>query len=141
MTLRPPRGAHHEHPLKTFANKPERLAFVKVKIATAPAWALRALEIVAARQTTEEFGAEVTAEDNGVGFTGLDAGILTSFAKQYEAWKIKPASNRYPTPLSEKQMNLLMKKMGKYAKQVIAAELAKFDEIYPVVHQKNKGVA
>ena len=73
-----------------------------------------------ASQTAAEKQAEQTTDDNGVGFTGIDAEILSSFAKQYEArgW------------LTPKQMALLRKKMRKYWRQVLTAcDLIKLDSL------------
>ena len=52
-----------------------------------------------------------TIEHNGIGFSGPDAEILSSFAQQYQ---------RRGT-LSPRQMNLLRRKMPSYASQVARA--------------------
>lgn len=59
-------------------------------------------------QTSYEKEANMTNEDNGVGFNGADADILSSFAKG-----IKRYGN-----LTEKQMVIARKKMMKYAGQL-----------------------
>ena len=68
----------------------------------------RALVQIFNRQTADEKQIESTEENNSVGFTGVDANILTSFAKQY--------LNR--NFLSPKQMVIARKKMKKYWKQL-----------------------
>jgi hypothetical protein len=83
--------------------------FVKTKLEKDPAWSKRALLRIFEFQTREEQHEEHTLFHNGVGFTGTDGKILSSFAKQLE---------RKGT-LSEKQMYLLMKKMPKYWSQVV----------------------
>ncbi len=91
--------------------KTNTTSYVKMMLATNPAWAVKALvRIYQENQTSEEQAAEVTNQDNGIGFTGTDAGILSSFANFYLR------TGR----LSDKQMAILLKKMPKYHKQVIA---------------------
>ena len=80
---------------------------------TNPQWAIRGLMRVYKEQTASEKEAEATRENNGVGFTGTDAEILTSFAKQVER-----DNGRYPLPLSPKQLAILFKRMPKYAGQL-----------------------
>ena len=84
--------------------------FVRGKLANDTRWALHGLTKIFDLQTEEEKEYETTSVHNGVGFTGTDGEILASFAKQYikRQW------------LSEKQMAILMRKMPKYWKQIIA---------------------
>jgi hypothetical protein len=93
----------------TPTTKKAQVAHYKEKLGTDARWALRGLMRVYAEQTESEKEYEVTAYTNGVGFTGVDADILTSFAKQYER----------RGSLSEKQMALLFKRMPKYAGQLL----------------------
>jgi hypothetical protein len=102
---------------KFFPSHKARIAHVKQMLGTDASWAIRALEIVHAGQTAYEQTCERTTDLNGVGFTAFDAEILTSFAAQVIRWK---ANKTYPTPLSDKQMALLFKRMPKYAEQVFA---------------------
>lgn len=83
--------------------------FVKEKLATNKVWATTALLKIFDFQTKEEQKAEYTKDANGVGFSGVDGEILSSFAKQY-------ASRGF---LSPKQMDILYKKMPKYWNQII----------------------
>lgn len=66
-------------------------------------------------QTSSEKVTGTTNQDNGVGFNGADAPLLTSFAEQI---------NRGRT-LSEKQMGWARKKMPKYAGQLARIANAK----------------
>ena len=81
---------------------------IKNQLATNPAWALRALVKIYERQTADEQCSGITKEDNGVGFSGVDANILSSFATQ-----VLNGRN-----LSAKQMAIVYKKMPRYWKQV-----------------------
>lgn len=68
----------------------------------------RGLMAIYERQTATEKLTMETVEDNGVGFTGWDARILTSFAEQWRRSQF----------LSHKQFIELMKRMPKYAGQL-----------------------
>jgi hypothetical protein len=85
--------------------------YVKTRLSKDPKWALRALVIMFERQTASEQVAEQTSVKNGVGFGGVDAELLSSFAKQYMSRKW----------LSDKQMGYLFKKIHKYWKQIVDA--------------------
>lgn len=104
----------------TFPTKAARLAAVRAKLATEPKWAVRALTVVYEGQTSQEQQASTTVEDNGMGFSAFDAEILSSFAQQVERWNRADPTRRYATPLSEKQMALLFKRIPKYAGQLLA---------------------
>lgn len=73
----------------------------------------RALIVIFERQTTDEQAYDYTRDANSVGFSGVDAEICSSFAKQYQSRGF----------LSPKQMVVARKKMKKYWKQL--AEIAK----------------
>lgn len=60
-------------------------------------------------QTASEQAAQETHERNGVGFNGIDAAILSSFAQWYK-------SNGY---LSPRQTALARKKLYKYSGQLV----------------------
>jgi hypothetical protein len=86
-------------------------AYVRQQLSTNPVWAVKALiRIFQENQTQDEQVIEATKEDNGIGFTGTDGQILSSFAKQQLA----------RGTLSPKQMVIVFKKMPKYHRQVIA---------------------
>src|SRR6056300_1106739 len=84
-------------------------SYLRDKLANSDKWALHCLEVIYDNQTPLEKGLENTREENGIGFTGVDGEILSSFAKQY--------LNR--GSLSEKQMVIVRKKAPKYWKQVL----------------------
>ena len=114
--------------------KYQKLDFIKHKCATDPRWALRALERIYADQTRAEQAAGHTSEHNGVGFSGVDGDILSSFAEQF-------ARRR---SLSPKQMEILFKKMPKYARQLLNAVEDKGEEpktmapsVNPTRHLRN----
>jgi hypothetical protein len=68
----------------------------------------RALIAIYNGQTQQEKVSQTTVEDNGIGFSGVDAEILTSFAEQFLRRQF----------LSPKQRAILAKKMPKYAGQL-----------------------
>lgn len=82
--------------------------FIKNQLATNPTWAVKALVKIYERQTIDEQNSQSTKENNGIGFNGLDANILSSFAEQ-----VNKGRN-----LSVKQMTIVYKKMPRYWKQV-----------------------
>ena len=82
--------------------------FIKNQLATNPTWAVKALVKIYERQTIDEQNSQMTKENNGIGFNGLDANILSSFAEQ-----VNKGRN-----LSVKQMTIVYKKMPRYWKQV-----------------------
>ena len=84
--------------------------FVKQKLTVNEKWATTALLRIFDCQTKEEQQIEATNVYNGIGFTGCDAKILSSFAKQL----------LYKGYLSPKQKALVMKKMPKYWNQIIS---------------------
>jgi hypothetical protein len=91
--------------------KANTILFVRKQLSTNPAWAVKALvRIYAENQTENEKVRENTTENNGTGFNGQDGQFLSSLAKQY-------INKGF---LSEKQLSFVMKKMSKYARQVVA---------------------
>lgn len=84
---------------------------------------IRALLAIYEGQTSHEKLSMATTEDNGIGFNGVDAEILTSFVEQ---WKRK-------SWLSDKQYALLQKKMPKYSGQLERIAAAK---VAPKVEQE-----
>lgn len=97
-----------------------RKGMIKANITEGPwEWVARAVEVIYERQTADEQQTGSTKHDNGIGFNGLDAEILSSFARQVKRWKDTPApQRRFPVPLSEKQMAIARRKMAKYAGQL-----------------------
>lgn len=81
---------------------------IKTMLATRDIAVAKGVLAIFAYQTAVEQSAEATNQDNGVGFNGADAPILSSFAKQLLKGRT----------LSEKQMSIAKKKMAKYAGQL-----------------------
>lgn len=83
-------------------------SFLREKLSTDDAWALRALEVVYRNQTSAEQATQTTKEHNTIGFSAFDAEILSSFAER----RLRGVS------LTPKQMTTLRKLMPKYHRQV-----------------------
>ena len=84
------------------------VAEIKAQVAASEAWQDRALIAIYNGQTAAEQEAAATVEDNGIGFSGIDAEILTSFAQQLQKRGF----------LSPKQRAIVARKMPKYAGQL-----------------------
>jgi len=84
--------------------------FIIEKLVTDQRWLMRGIAAIYEKQTYDEQQSEATKEDNGVGFNGIDAYILSSFAKQIKAGRT----------LSTKQLAIAQKKMPKYARQLLS---------------------
>ena len=83
--------------------------FIKEKLKTDDRWLCRGILAIFSKQTYEEQNAEATIKDNGIGFNGVDAYILSSFAKQLQkGYKLSP-----------KQLAIATKRMPKYAGQLL----------------------
>lgn len=91
-------------------NKGDLIEFIRTKLGTNEAWAKKALLKIYDRQTQDEKSSESTNHHNNVGFTGADAHILSSFAKQL----------LYKKFLSPKQMAIVLRKMPKYCRQIMS---------------------
>ena len=81
---------------------------IKAKLQVNDAWVFGAIKAIYDNQTDTEQTVGHTIEDNGIGFSGCDAEILSSFAEQI----IQRGS------LSQKQMVYARKKISKYSKQL-----------------------
>lgn len=105
-------------------NKETREQMMRQNLMENDDWAVRALIVVAERQTTSEFEQGVTQDRNGVGFGAFDAQFLTDLAKKAKENLAYPPDRRFhKCGLSPKQMICLRKSIGKYAGQVL--EVAK----------------
>lgn len=84
------------------------------------AWLVRGMLAILQWQTPDEQAHGQTVEDNGVGFNGVDAEILTSFCDQASRYLVEHPNDRdrYTRCLSPKQRELARKKMLKYAGQL-----------------------
>lgn len=92
-----------------YKTKDSLVKALKEQLATRDNQAIKGLLTIYSYQTNEEQDNGYTKEYNGVGFSGFDSEILSSFAEQYKAkgW------------LSPKQMNFVKKYMPKYARQLL----------------------
>jgi len=88
--------------------KTARINHIREMVGTNEKWAVAALLRIYDRQTADEQATQTTRNTNGIGFTGADATILSSFAQQVQAGRT----------LSAKQMMLLRNKIRKYARQL-----------------------
>ena len=82
---------------------------IKELIRTNDKAVIRALLVIYSYQTAHEKACGETIADNGIGFNGVDAEILSSFAEQF---------NRRGF-LSPKQMRIARKKLPKYSGQIL----------------------
>lgn len=92
----------------SFSSKKELQEAIKKQITSSDAQSIKAMLKVYEYQTSDEQESAGVYENNGVGFAGADAEILTSFCKQFTAKGF----------LSPKQMEIVKKKVGKYAAQI-----------------------
>jgi len=88
--------------------KKDRIAHIRTMLASNPQWAIKGLIRIYENQTDDEQANGITSHDNGIGFNGVDSELLSSFAEHI---------NRGRT-MSPKQMDLILKKMPKYARQL-----------------------
>lgn len=90
--------------------KKDLTAALKARLAVDARWAQKGLLRIYKEQTDAEKATSTTREDNGVGFSGFDAEILTSLVEWIQAGR----------DLTPWQVNkVLLKKMPKYAGQLI----------------------
>lgn len=83
-------------------------AFIVERLEKSVKWLYKAVVAIYNGQTQDEKVAKTTSHDNGIGFNGVDAEILSSFAEQIKA-------RGFLTP---KQIEIARKKMRKYAGQL-----------------------
>ena len=100
--------------VQKITSKAQLVSMLKTQLATRPQQAIKGLMRIYANQTEGEQSSGIVISNNGIGFVHVDSEILTSFAKQYER----------KGSLSEKQLEILYKKMPKYAGQLINAAIA-----------------
>lgn len=82
---------------------------IKKKITAERPWTERAVVAIYERQTADEQQDGETRHNNKVGFSGPDAYILSEFARWLNSGK----------HLSQKQLVLAQKRIGKYAGQLL----------------------
>ena len=98
-----------------YKTKDSLVKALKEQLATRDNQAIKGLLTIYEYQTTEEQCEGHTKEFNGVGFSGFDSDILSSFAQQYLTKGF----------LSPKQMNYVKKYIPKYANQLIRLSILK----------------
>ena len=89
--------------------KTAKTDYIRGKLQDNETWAIRGLVTIYKYQTMEEQNIGATVDHNGVGFSGVDSEILSSFAEQVNRGR----------NLSTKQVAILHKLMPKYAKQLM----------------------
>lgn len=92
-----------------YQGKPYNKEIIKNRLLTDNAWLNRGILAIYQHQTLDEKLDGNTKEDNGIGFNGADAVILSSFAQQLILKKY----------LTEKQYAIARKKMVKYSGQLL----------------------
>lgn len=98
----------------------DRKQYIKFKLSTDDAWALRALNKIFERQTIDEQNSETTMHLNQMGFTGTDANFLTSIVKNLKKYG----------RLTPKQMSFVKRIMPKYWQQILEiADRPKLDSM------------
>jgi len=79
-------------------------------------WLVRGLLAIYARQTADEKSYRETVDDNGVGFSSVDARILSSLAQQ--VIRFNNGQSSFSSPLSSRQFDVLRQRLPKYAMQL-----------------------
>lgn len=113
----------HSNEAILFAPKAAALQMIKDNLAISDKWVMNAVLCIYARQTADEQASDTTEHQNGVGFSGADAEILSSFAKQII--EFRAGRSRWAVALTPRQMALARKRIGKYARQLWEAAHAK----------------
>ena len=92
---------------------------ILAKLETSTKMVERSLLVIYGNQTADERASQSTSKDNGIGFTGADAFILSSFAE----WVLKGEAKGIPEGkrLSPKQLEIARKKLRKYTRQLLVA--------------------
>jgi hypothetical protein len=104
--------------LKNDISKKELKAYIQKRLHE-DKQAIRTLLLIFSKQTASEQQTEQTTVHNNVGFTGVDAEICSSFAKQYQTRNF----------LSPKQLVILKRIIAKYWQQVIDEAIVKGNEL------------
>ncbi len=105
--------------IRTAKNYTVAAKIIREQITTNDKWLIRGIIAIYNHQTEDEQTVGVTKYNNKIGFSGLDASIMTSLAKRIEDWEKTPVENReYPTPLSYGQIKLARRLMPKYSGQL-----------------------
>jgi len=87
---------------------------IQENLKTKDVWVIKGILAIFDKQTADEQTAETTTHRNNIGFSGADARIMSSFAKQIQSHD----KTKFHTPLSQKQIVVARKKIMKYAGQL-----------------------
>jgi len=88
--------------------KKSKIDFIREKLQSDATWAVKGMVRIYEFQTEHEKNIGNTTDNNGVGFSGIDGDILSSFAEQVKKGRT----------LSMKQMSVVYGSMPKYATQL-----------------------
>lgn len=88
--------------------KKAKIDFIRERLQCDSTWAIRGLVKVYDYQTESEKNIQATTDSNGVGFSGIDGDILSSYAEQVKKGRT----------MSQKQMSVIHRTMPKYATQL-----------------------
>ena len=110
--------------------KKARIDFIREKLSTNDAWALKGLLTIFDNQTADEQQQKTVKCDNGIGFTRADADLMCSLAKQAIAKGVREGLGMkqkiaVDQVFSPKQCYLFRKKIVKYAGQLAKEAEAK----------------
>ena len=114
--------------------KTQLITALKAQIPQSREKICRALMLIYDRQTEQEVLRGKTIEDDAIGFTALDADILTKMARVYQSKGF----------LSYKQLNLVKRLIPKYAGQILASSIERglivqvSPRRYKIVDKKDK---
>jgi hypothetical protein len=110
--------------------KKDRLEFIKANLASNDRWLLKGLLTIYTYQTEDEKKTADVKEHNGVGFSGFDVQIMSSFAEQAINRGVpKLIAENAPVTVAQfytpNQAVVLRKKMLKYARQLLRIAIQK----------------
>ena len=99
-----------------------RIAYIRDKLVNNERWILRGMYAIYKYQTADEQRSECTTDSNGVGFSGIDGEIMTSFSNQMVKRGFLQRMNNPNLGIrmffSEKQEKYVRKYMPRYARQL-----------------------
>ena len=108
-------------------SKKSVLAYMKTQLSMRPSWSMRGCVRIYEKQTKRERRSDVAHGHNGVGFNKLDTPRLSVLARKI--------NNN--TSLTDKEINLLCKRMPRYAGQLISiADLNKLQTLLKNYYSK-----
>lgn len=105
---------------KDLKTKKDKIQYLKDKLGFNLDCSIEGLMLIHGYQTPEELCASDTVEDNGVGFNAFDGSILTDIANKINSYGM--------SSLSDSEVNILFRRMPKYAKQITV--IAEANKLY-----------